>query len=302
MIQTILVPVDRSDLSEHAVPYAVGIARAAGARLELALVHRPPEEPQYGSSRLEEKLREHEHAYLQGLREMLETGFGVRSSSVMLEGPVAAALCQHVRTIGADLVVMSTHGRGGLQRVRLGSVADSVLRRSPAPVLLVRPPEARADAFQARSFHHILLPLDGSPLSDQALPLTASLASLTGARLTLLTVIEAEGGAAQARRVPGWLEAKAHLNGLLALPRLSSVRVETRVVGHPHPSQGIVQEAEAAGVDLISMATRGRGGLSRMLLGSVAESVLHSTTIPVLLHTEQALRQRVPVADQALVT
>lgn len=292
MIRTILVPVDRSDLSEHAIPYAVGIARCSGARVELALVHLPLEASAHRHRGLEDKIRHDEHIYLQNLRCALEEVSGVRSASVVLDGPVAAALSQHAQTVEADLVVMATRARGGLARMRLGSVADGVVRRSPAPVLLVRPREGDAEPFRAISLQHILLPVDGSPVADQAVPMTASLAGQQRARLTLLTIIPP--GQAGRHGSPDPLlrhQAEAHLAALVQAVRERVEQVDWYVSAHPAAAQGIVQEAEVLGADLISMATHGRGGLSRMLLGSVAQSVLHSSPVPLLLHTERALRK-----------
>jgi len=127
--RTILVPLDGSPLAEQALPLARRLAERAGSKLRLALVHQIPAAPlDPGAAKLftsiELSTRKSERSYLRSLQAKLRQE-GVRlASAVTLSGPVGPALAQYVQELGIDLVVMATHGRGGVRRAWLGSVAD----------------------------------------------------------------------------------------------------------------------------------------------------------------------------------
>src|SRR5512134_3053042 len=140
----ILVPLDGSGLAELAVPVAAGLAQRAEAQMRLVHVHVPiSAEPIHVEGlpvideRMRSQRREHEQAYLVGASRRLAGGVAV--STALIDGPVAAALTAEAERSGAELIVMTTHGRGGFERAWLGSVADALVRTSPVPLLLVRP-------------------------------------------------------------------------------------------------------------------------------------------------------------------
>ncbi|HSH46903.1 MAG TPA: universal stress protein, partial [Longimicrobiales bacterium] len=152
MPASIMVPLDGSRFAEHALPYALGVARRTGAELSLALVHTPVDVLNASYPLAEEihrqdaEARKTNAAYLEALVDAVgSTGVNVRPAP--LYGPVAASLNRYVVEEGIDLVVMTTHGRGGLERAWLGSTADRLLRITPAPVLLVRPSEESSVAL-----------------------------------------------------------------------------------------------------------------------------------------------------------
>ena len=193
--RTILVPLDGSPLAEQALPLARRIADRAGSKLRLALVHQIPTAPLDPAAArlftsLELSTRKSERSYLRSLQAKLRQD-GVRlASAVTLSGPVGPALAQYVQELGIDLVVMATHGRGGARRAWLGSVADHLVRHLQVPVLLVRPAEDGVPTTSAPAAGQILVPLDGSPLAEEALGPAADLARLWGSELTLLRVVQ----------------------------------------------------------------------------------------------------------------
>jgi nucleotide-binding universal stress UspA family protein len=107
-----------------------------------------------------------------------------------MRGGVVEMICQRAHDVDADLIVMTSHGRTGLSRMWLGSVADGVIRRSSVPVLLLRPVENENRHAAAHVFKKILVPLDGSAVGADALPPAQALAHLSGARLVLLRVVQ----------------------------------------------------------------------------------------------------------------
>ena len=306
MFNKIVVPVDGSPFGELALPLALGIAGTGGGELRVVTVVTPLPGPGPGSQEESGSLEEgrlllargHAESYQAELRKRLTlSGSHVPISCHVETGSVVAKLDEYARVAEADLLVMTTHGRGPLQRAWLGSVADGLLRRTPCPILAIRPKEGEKLGVEERGLHHILVTLDGSPESREILPFARSLAHTFGARVTLFRVIpphfplsspftshsshgfqgleDEEGSAREA------LESEA---GSL---REEGLTVGVEVATGSHPAEGILEFAEAGGVDLVAMATHGRGGVTRLILGSVADKVIRGGTVPVLLHRAQ---------------
>ena len=306
MYHSILVPLDRSPFAEHALPLATVIARRAGAGLRLAMVHCLPSAAfleggaLFYDGSLEAEVKRNDRAYLESLARRLDN-LPAPAQPVLLEGQVVDSLCAHIAESKADLVVMTTHGRGPFGRFWLGSVADELVRRSPAPVLLVRPHAGAPDLEREPTVPHVLVPLDGTPLAEQILAPAAGLARLLGADCTLLRVVRplaplprlsgggedlADALSARVRTLHAQLqeEAEGYLEEVAGRLRAQPLNVRTRVVQDEHPATAILHEAERLGSGIIALETHGRRGLKRMFLGSVADKVLRASPLPVLLH------------------
>jgi nucleotide-binding universal stress UspA family protein len=144
MYESILVPLDGSMFGEHALPSAASIARRAGARLTIAYVHEPAA-TFYGegavilSNEVDAHARQQKQAYLERVVTRFGNAAPKQVAPLLLEGDVVEAIRGQVAKDKADLVVMTTHGRGPLGRFWLGSVADKLLRQLSIPLLLVHP-------------------------------------------------------------------------------------------------------------------------------------------------------------------
>jgi nucleotide-binding universal stress UspA family protein len=287
MYRTVVVPLDGSPLAEHALPLALRIARLAGARLLLTRVRRhevfegltsvyPTDNSDSG---------DFEHAYLTSARERAVATAAVKVETALLEGPVATALHEHALAAGADLVVMATHGYGPLSRLWLGSVADELVRGLPIPLLLVHPGQGPADLGQETWFDRILIPLDGSARAEKVLEPATALGTLWDAEYVLACVVAPVpvGGKNLPEMDRRQQEAHDYLDRVAARLRARSLPVRTSVLAHRHAAVGVHEAAEAEGADLIALATRGHGGLKRLLLGSVADKVIRGATTPVLV-------------------
>lgn len=184
---------------------------------------------------------------------------------------------------GHDLVVVMTHGRGGLKRWVWGSVAERVVRHCSVPVLLGN---AKADPASRAAIKKILVPLDGSERASSVLKMVGRLARGLAAEVVLFRaawVDLTDNASAYARETDAIREAiKAELEGLAESLRSDGVQVTSQVV-LDYPAEAILKAVEATGSDLIAMTTHGRTGLKRWLLGSVAEKVLRAGARPVLL-------------------
>jgi nucleotide-binding universal stress UspA family protein len=299
MYRTVLVPLDGSAFAEHALPLALSIAGRAGATLRLVRVH-VPAATLYRSSELaayldlDTRVREEERAYLDEVSARIGQACGLRPGTALLDGRIADVLCEQGIS-GADLVVMATHGRGPLSRFWLGSVADELVRRLRTPLLLVRPGETAPDLAHPPAVRHVLIPLDGSAQAEDILAAALELGRLMQADYTLLRVVEpvivadarlggnAVSGLDPALRQALQEEAQVYLERVAERLRSPSVCVQTRVVTNRWAAGAILEEAGARAMQLIALATHGRRGLGRLLLGSVADKVLRGASGPVLL-------------------
>ncbi len=289
MYQTILVPLDGSSFSERALPIATTLAQAMRAQIVLMQAANALVFPGADATEAQVQAVAEAQTYLS----TLAAGLSEQGLSIEVAVPYGEAAESILLEIGlhkADLVVMCTHGRSGLGRWIYGSVAEQVLARSPAPVLLVRPSgetiTLQPDAAQAA----LLVPLDGSPLAEAALPHAADLARTFGATILLLRTVEpsvlayhysltalAEESLQEEQR-----RAKAYLEEVAKRLHENGVNAHTMVpVGWP--ADVIVYRAAALGPQLIVMATHGRTGVARLLLGSVALEVVRRSPLPVLL-------------------
>jgi nucleotide-binding universal stress UspA family protein len=306
MMRLILVPLDGSDFGEHAIPVAQRLAERESAELELVHVAEvlapyqtqgaPPLDP-----RLDRDLESDRSAYLTSLADWLRQRANVTVKATLLEGPAGSTFAEYVRERGADLVVMTTHGRGGLSRAWLGSVASDVVRLSSAPVLLIRPSESGSRSQAAPAFERVLVPLDTSSEEQEALEHALAVAGPAGPQFMLLHVISPVvfltdlGAAAYPDEEQLEALAEQYLNEVAERVRARGFSVQTRVLRHPHPARAILEQAEGEQADLIAMETHGHRLVGRLLMGSVADKVVRGAHVPVLVHRPQAS----PVNEEA---
>ncbi|MEO8451720.1 MAG: universal stress protein [Gemmatimonadota bacterium] len=300
MPRSIVVPLDGSRFAEHALPVAASLARAAGARLRLLIVHEPltarvPAVDLPIAGGLDELGRRAQaEAYLAALaRELGVVGAGPAEYEVV-DGPAAATIVTVVTKRAPDLIVMSTHGRGALSRFWLGSVADHLVRHVSTPILLLRPQEGDSVPSSSFDVRDILVPLDLSPVSEAILDPVKTFAHVARARITLLTVVEPILGAGNAFPFPVALEpellearrseAQQYLSGVADRLRAGGLEVATKVVVALGAAMTILGHAEKDHHDLVAMSTHGASGVRRFLLGSVADKVIRGGTTPVLVY------------------
>lgn len=308
MFRLIQVPLDGSSFAEHALPLAVGLAQRDGATLQVVRVYVPfPDMYRYrhgpSFADLDRELMDHARNSLDAIVTSIAENTSFRATPVVLKGPVSETIVQHASTTGADLLIMTTQGRGPLARLWFGSVADSLVRQTSIPILFVRPQEKAADFAQPPAVRHVLIPLDGSQLAEQALEPALTLGNADKGEFTLLRVvpsmIPADFDPISGRvnvglrtswhqQLHGWkrqLEAEAqdYLERLAERLRAQSLNVHTRLMAHEQPATAILDTASSLNTDAIALTTRGQGGLKRLLLGSVADKVLRGATMPVLI-------------------
>jgi nucleotide-binding universal stress UspA family protein len=297
MFRTVVVPLDGSPFAEQALPHALSIGRRAGATLDLVHVHVLYALPDPACGRysfvpeLDDEHRRQEQLYLEGTAKWLATVSPVPWTAAVVSGLDADGILQRVQDGKADLIVMTTHGRWPLGRFFLGGVANELIRQAAVPVLLVRPRDPAPGIVPEPVLEHVLVPLDGSPLAERVLGPALDLVRMWEGHCTLLRVIEASPPSISGRpnrRCPPEQEqevaARAYLEKIAERLRDEGASVQTRVVVAPHTAPAILEEAQTQRCDFIALATHGRGGLRRLLLGSIADKAIRGSSTPVLVY------------------
>ena len=300
----ILVPLDGSGLAEKALPHAVALARANSGGITLLRVVPPIASiaPLGGAITQSPALWDAwaaepqiAHKYLYAVADKLPAAGLVVQTKVLQGDPAGEIVAYAERNSSVSLVVMSTHGRSGLGRWIMGSVAEKVLHASAVPIVVVRPQsdERRDGALVAPEYKTILAPLDGSVQAEQALGEVQMLAAKLDAKVILVSVtstpldlvLAGSRGGVQWQPIPRDAKAQRLWDNLYAVSRRLEAEhlvVETHLT-YGDPADEILKVAKEVGADIIVMATHGRGGLPRFLVGSVAARVVQEASVPVLL-------------------
>ena len=237
-------------------------------------------------------------SYLQG--KSAELGkLGVEIETRVVDGDPAAATIAAAAEPDVDLVVLATHGRTGIARLRFGSVGEKIIKEASCPRLVVGP-NVEID-LSHYSLKRMLVPLDGSDMSEMSLPIARHLASLTGAQVDLIrsvsptTVVADPAMGGIDLLTPLIDEATSYLGRIGGTFGDTEVN-STVVTGRPDDS--ILDHLKKNPVDLVIMVSRGREGIGRVLLGSVTERVLQGPD-PVLIFEPGEDRSRLFQAARA---
>ncbi|MDT8370331.1 MAG: universal stress protein, partial [Longimicrobiales bacterium] len=289
----IVIALDGSKFSEAALPWALEMSRRAGVGLDIVSVAEPIPTLEYTDWNTEAERWTRQ--YVEHLVEEYAERAGGPVTGQGIAGIAVDRILTRAADVGASMIVAATHGRGPLARTWLGSVADGLLRTAPVSVLLVRPVEEDEEiTAPPPEVDHILTALDGSTDSEAALDEARRWSRAFDATLHLVQVVTWPREIAspylpqtvalnrsaidETRR-----QAEEHLATLAARLRGEGLDIETHVVEDVHGSGGIGRTAEEIGADLLVMATHGRSGVRRALLGSVTDKVVRSTHAPVLV-------------------
>ncbi len=290
-----LVTTDLSEATRRPLRLVGELAKTLGARVTLLHTVQTLTDPYVGGGMgapISPVNYEKERASAEAALEQLAADFtpGVEHSTVVIQGPrVAEAIARYAEEQGVGMIALSTHGRTGVKRLVMGSVAGGVVRHATVPVLCFPPQESVAGKRVA--IEHILVSTD---LSDEATRPFASISALAkrlGAKVTLLNVVQdvhvAPHGAPLAPPVSApTIEADvAKAREELAEQRnalAAELDVTMKVDRAESIAERIVSIAERDGADLIALSTHGRTGFRHLILGSVAEKVVRTSTVPVL--------------------
>ena len=265
MYTRILVPVDGSKFSEQLIAPAAQVARATGAELALLRVVD----------------RDDEHSAATHYVEALAAPVGAKALCMRAPAAgVAAAIRDEARRVAGTLVAMCSHGHSGAMQVLFGSVALQVLRELGEPLVVFRP---HPDGPMALSkVNRVVLPLDGSALSESIIPQAAALAKWLGAKVVVVSVIDPSvqldpnvpSGDVQES---GYVRSRAR-----EIADRHGVPVGWEVL-HGEPQEAIPPFVRGLGDAMLAMTTHGRTGLRGVMTGSVTAQCLRDARVPVFV-------------------
>jgi nucleotide-binding universal stress UspA family protein len=300
LFRKILVPTDFSACADQAFTYGLALARRYRAEVHLLHVIGPLEGDAYSPLRHSPEAHVRQETPDKIAYNLLQTVIhrhdteGITIKPVKQHGSaVASVLLQYAKAESVDLIVMGTHGRHGAQRFIMGSVAERVVRQASCSVLTVREQKAtmspgiKPDKLQIQ---RILVPLDFSEHSEALLRVAHAMAVAYGAQLDLLHVGEMPlfvgiySGILTANDLVPEFDKHALAKLQHLWEEVGGEEVQAKLhVEEGHAAAHIVDFAARFGVDLIVIASQGRSGIERFLIGSVAERVVRSATCPVLI-------------------
>ncbi len=287
MFDKILVPLDGSELAEVALPYAEGLMRRLNSEMVLLCACNPDENSERGyylakvANEIEQRTKtfQEKHPEIQTNNTKVE--------SLTLNGNPPDQITDYIEENHIGLTMIATHGRSGMSRWAMGSVAEKVMRGVSMPVYLIRAKGCQAEVRSDCMVSRIFVPLDGSKHGEAVLPFIETLASKLNAEIVLFQTVPKDNKPDD----NDWIEVKkmADRNAKIYLRKIESnllhkgIPVRTIVEFGGNPSKEIVRLAERTRSSVVAMTTHGRSGVDRMVFGSVAEKVLRSGTTPLLL-------------------
>ena len=298
MYKVIMAPTEGSDSERAAISVAVKLAQRFEADLRLVRVEAPPLVVETVSrppvlmiteqTLLDELLaRLHE---LEALGTECRALGDIRVITALEEGPVTLTLRDYAKKFNVDLIVMSSHSRGGVKRITLGSVTDYLIRNTNIPVLVVKPPVSFIGATPEQTLSRIVVPLDGSALAQQILPEVAALASRLNSTVSLLQILTPLTYSQKQIMQPGlpWWDtdianADAYLARAASYLAEEGLTVSKDVVLSDDVATGILDYSMRTRADLIAIATSGSAGTSRFVFGTVADEVTRKSPTSLLV-------------------
>jgi nucleotide-binding universal stress UspA family protein len=264
-----MVPLDGSPAAEVALPWAIHLAKQIRGDVRLVGVHAPPavllDGETLGTVIPDDSVRQKEVDYFAEIQRRVKSA-GASVAADLLDGGVVTSLAEYAAALRPTWIVMLSHARGAVGRFLFGETATEFVRRSPCSVLLVH--EGGAPDAQ-----HVLVPLDGSPLAERMVRPAGEFARAVAADVTLLMA------QADARHP----DPAGYLVKQVEAIRIGGLSVEARVIAEGRAADVIVAAAEARPGTVVALATHGRGGLSKLVWGSVTDQVVHRTRRPVLV-------------------
>lgn len=314
MFTKALVPLDGTEISEGIIPFITQLARglemgvvlATAVQLDARLITyldrmadnlaepvtgRDPGDRPAASDQLKASLAREIKGRLDELAGKMALE-GIPTETTVEFGKVSDTIIRMARNSECDLIAMSTRGRSTLASGILGSVAYNVIHESPVPVLVITPERAKLHWDTDYSISRVIVPLDGSEFAETALPYATSLSRKMDMGITLVQVLSQDefiygtgyiSGEALRRALEEIrAEARKYLTGVSGRLRQEGLDVSVETV-HGNPASAITEMARATDHDMIALSTHGRSGISRLLLGSVAEAVIRESGDPVLI-------------------
>ncbi|MCL4506883.1 MAG: universal stress protein [Chloroflexi bacterium] len=313
MINNLLIPLDGSALAEGVLPHAIVFAQAFYSKMTLLRVLDPSQYTGHFGCMdpLAWQMEKVEaRNYLESLSARLHTA-GIPVNTRWLEGRAAESIQEYAAAEEQDLIVMSSHGRSGISRWNISSVAQKVLQRPSSHTLIVRAGNAPVVDYRAFRYKRILLPLDGSWRAECVLPVATRLAQFCDARLL---AIQAVTRPEMVRRMPPTAEdisladrvmernREEALDYLAQLPSRVTMDCETHLLEGDTAPGALHQFVSEQAVDLVIMCAHGASGTTQWPYGSIATSFIVYGSAPVLIVQDTVREHQAPLHEEIPIT
>jgi nucleotide-binding universal stress UspA family protein len=296
MFTRLLIPLDGSKTAESVLPYAHFLAANLKTSVELLSVvdvaeiasHIPADRARHLDTLVQEGMR-HSEAYLKAVA---DTFAGTNVKRTVENGRAEDVIVERAGVDNGTLITMATHGRSGLNRWLLGSIAEKVLRGTANPLLLVRAREETLNQDQA-AIKSVAVPLDGSEVAESVLPTVIEVAKRLNLEITLFRAYNIpyysySGGDAYAINLDELLaqakdEVSEYLDKKASEVKECGIEKVSYVIREGFTADEIISFAETRPATLIAMCTHGRSGVKRWVLGSITETVVRHSADPILV-------------------
>jgi nucleotide-binding universal stress UspA family protein len=295
MFDHILLPLDGSPLAECVLPHAVALAKAFKSRLTLLRVvfQKRSENQQSIVNPMDwQMLKSEADAYLKSVQSRLEN-VDVQSEPYVMEGNPAQQIIDYTRDEQVDLIVMSSHGKGGLSEWNINSVVQKVLYRAFVPVMLIRAYHASPEPLTGLTYDRILLPLDGSKRAECSLPLAKSIGAVQDAKIYLTHIVEEPILPTQTplskedRELIHRLteinvnEAERYLN--MIKDQFEGIDTQTIIETSSKTNIALHNIVERDNIDLVILSAHGYSGENRWPYGNITLNFIAYGTTPLII-------------------
>jgi len=297
MFDPILVPLDGSLLAECVLPHAIAIGRAFDARLVLLRVlekNHASEKAQLFDLVNWQINKTAAKLYLEKTSARLQKS-GLRIETAVLEGLVAESITEFALSQGMKLIILSSHGRGGLNQWGISSVTQKIIYSAPTSVLLVRAHQALSDGLVEGQYRQIMVPLDGSRRAENVLPMVALLARFHGSRIQIVHVVRTPE---MARQMPlaredrelservvsrNREEAIHYLDQMRLHSPLEGIDVQTHLLTSENTAAALHELADREGSDMVVLSAHGYSGFQQWPYGGTVSNFVLYSKLPLLI-------------------
>ena len=316
MFNTILVPLDGSQLAECVLPHIVAIARSFDAEITLLrmLEKNQASAPAQLFDLLNWQINKTKAAvYLEKTNARFQE-LGLRTRTIVLEGLVAEGITEYAQNQGMKLIILSSHGHSGLTQWGISSITQKIILSAPTSVLIVRAHQHDIQACELSEtlvYQRILVPLDGSQRSENVLPIITQLARFHKSQMHLVQVVQTPEMARQMPPAPEDIdlsnrvvarnreEAGHYLEQVKSRSYLEGIAVQTHLITSDNAAVALHQLGEQEQIDMVALNAHGYSGNHQWPYGSMVNNFIMYGKVPLLIVQDLPTKELTPLELQS---
>jgi len=273
-LKKLLVPIDFSAISLHALDYAAGIAKTTNAEITLLHVYDAPELPKNSTFNISDLIERGINEKINEIKAKDKNLFGVNLKTRVVAGKIHECIEEIAKEIKADMIIMGTHGSSGIRKIGkflLGSNAYRVVNNSPCPIITIK------EINKKINFKNIILPIDNSKQTMSKVRLAMDWAKAFGSKIHILALT-----AFFDELVVQIKDLKDQVSEIEELLEKNGIEYESKMIRHQRISESVLSYAEKINADLIIIVTEQENALAEMIIHSAARNIVTESTVPVL--------------------